>query len=174
MEERVAFEVGNALAMRFGEATFDGAYSMNVAMNIADKAAFYREIHRVLKPGAWFVLSENVQGQGPEVDYPTPWASSAHTSFLSTPERTRQDLTDAGFDVVRLRDTVAAALAFGARSRALVERGEKPPHRAVILIHGALAPAAMANTARALREGRLIPIDVLARKRRPSDREAAP
>lgn len=52
LEDWVAFEVGDALAMPFAGATFDGAYSMNVSMNIADKTAFYREIHRVLKPGA--------------------------------------------------------------------------------------------------------------------------
>jgi ubiquinone/menaquinone biosynthesis C-methylase UbiE len=34
--------------MPFADASFDGAYSMNVSMNIADKGDFYREIHRVL------------------------------------------------------------------------------------------------------------------------------
>ena len=58
------------------------------------------------------------------------------------------------------------ALAFGARSRAMVEHGEKPPHRAVQLIHGEMATQAMANTARGLSESRIVPIEVLARKRR--------
>ena len=49
MDDAVRFEVGNALAMPFTDATFDGAYSMNVSMNIADKPALYREIRRVLK-----------------------------------------------------------------------------------------------------------------------------
>ncbi|MGH8673024.1 MAG: class I SAM-dependent methyltransferase, partial [Burkholderiales bacterium] len=48
--DRVRFEQGDALEMPFADAAFDGAYSMNVSMNIADKAAFYREIRRVLKP----------------------------------------------------------------------------------------------------------------------------
>jgi len=52
LEDRIKFEVGNALAMPFADGSFDGAYSMNVSMNIADKSAFYHEIHRVLKPGA--------------------------------------------------------------------------------------------------------------------------
>lgn len=42
LEERVRFELGNALAMPFADASFDGAYSMNVSMNIADKGALYR------------------------------------------------------------------------------------------------------------------------------------
>jgi ubiquinone/menaquinone biosynthesis C-methylase UbiE len=166
LERKVRFELGDALAMPFGDGSFDGAYSMNVSMNIADKGAFYREIHRVLKPGAWLALSEIAKGPGADPDYPTPWADSAHTSFLSTPEETRSGLADAGFDVVQLHSTLERALAFGARSRAMVERGEKPPHRAVQLIHGETAARAMANTARALAESRIVPIEVLAGKRR--------
>jgi ubiquinone/menaquinone biosynthesis C-methylase UbiE len=166
LESRVAFELGDALAMPFADASFAGAYSMNVSMNIADKAGLYHEIHRLLKPGAWLMLSEVARGAGGEPDYPTPWAASAKTSFLSTVEETHRGLTQAGFDVIRSRSTRERALAFGARSRALVERGEKPPHRAVMLIHGDMAPQAMANTARGLAEGRIVPIEVLCRKRR--------
>ena len=166
LENRVKFELGDALAMPFSNERFDGAYSMNVSMNIADKVAFYREIHRVLKPKAWLMLSEIAKGAGGDLDYPTPWASSADTSFLSTPEETRNGLVEAGFDVVRLNSTLEQALLFGARSRAMVERGEKPPHRAVQLIHGEMAKQAMANTARGLSESRIVPIEVLATKRR--------
>lgn len=165
LEDRVDFQVGDALAMPFANASFDGAYSMNVSMNIADKPAFYREVHRVLGPGAWLALSEIAKGTGGDVDYPTPWARSAGTSFLSTPEATQQGLLDAGFDVVRLQGSLEQALAFSARSRAMVERGEKPPHRAVMLIHGEVAADAMRNTARSLGDGRIVPIEILARRR---------
>jgi len=165
LEDRVTFKVGDALAMPFADDSFDGAYSMNVSMNIANKGAFYREIHRVLKPGAWLVLSEVAKGEGEEPDYPTPWANSVRTSFLSTPEETRRGLLESGFDVIRLHSTSEEARAFGARSRAMVERGEKPPHRAVMLIHGEIATQAMANTSRGLSEGRIVPIEVLSRKR---------
>jgi ubiquinone/menaquinone biosynthesis C-methylase UbiE len=165
LADRITFEVGDALAMPFADASFDGAYSMNVSMNIADKDAFYREIHRVLKPGAWLVLSEVAKGEGGEVDYPTPWAGSARASFLSTPEETRRGLSAAGFDILRLHSTLEEARAFGARSREMVARGEKPPHRAVMLIHAEIATQAMANTSRGLSQGRIVPIEVVGRKR---------
>ncbi|HKI64594.1 MAG TPA: class I SAM-dependent methyltransferase [Burkholderiales bacterium] len=163
--DKVRFEQGDALAMPFADASFDGAFSMNVSMNIADKDAFYREIRRVLKPGGWLVLSEIARGAGPEVDYPTAWAANAEASFLVTPEETRRGLESAGFEIARFRTTEKEAMAFGARSREIVARGEKPPHRAVILIHAEDARAAMANISRGVAESRIIPIEVLARRR---------
>lgn len=165
LENRVAFEQGDALAMPFADASFDGAYSMNVSMNIADKAGFYREIHRVLEPGAWLVLSELARGPGGAPDYPTPWAETAAASFLATPAETRRGLEAAGFAIVKVRETAKEALAYGARSRAMVERGEKPPQRAVQLIHGERAAEMAANVARGLAEARLVPIEILCRKR---------
>lgn len=163
MAERVRFEQADALALPFEDASFAGAYSMNVSMNIADKAALYREIRRVLKPGGWLVLSEVARGKGAEIDYPTPWAASRAASFLQTPEATRAGLEAAGFRVERMEDKVAQSKAWGQRARERVERGEKPPHRAVELIHGDLAPAAMANMSAGLREGRVLPLEVFAR-----------
>jgi SAM-dependent methyltransferase len=171
-ERLVDFHAGDALAMPFAEACFDGAYSMNVSMNIADKAAFYRELHRVLKPAGWLLLSEIAHGGG-ELDYPTPWAASAQSSFLATPQQTEQGLLDAGFEVLHHQDTAEKALAYGTRSRAAVARGEKPPHRAVMLIHGETAPRAMANTAKSLADGRAVPIEVLARKPAPRQLQEA-
>ena len=163
LDERVSIAEGDALAMPHGDAAFDGAYSMNVSMNIADKRALYREIRRVLRPGAWLMLSEVAQGPGGAPDYPTPWARTAASSFLATEAETRASLEACGFIIESLRETTEAALAYGARSRALVEAGGQPLHRAVSLIHGALAENAMANSARALKERRALPIELLCR-----------
>ena len=89
LDAKLEFRTGDALAMPFANESFDGAYSMNVSMNIADKAALYREIHRVLKPGGWLMLSEIAKGAGSDPDYPTPWAANAETSFLASPEAIR-------------------------------------------------------------------------------------
>ncbi len=158
---RVGFEQGDALAMPFGDATFDGAYSMNVSMNISDKTTFYGEIRRVLKPGGWLMLSEVAQGPNGMVEFPTPWAETAQSSFLVTPDKTRAGLEACGFEVVSLHDTLSQSKDYGARSRAAVEHGERPLHRAVQLIHGDIAGEAMANSSSGTAEGRTIPIEVL-------------
>jgi len=166
LEDRVDFVHGNALDMPFPEARHDGAYSMNVSMNIKDKDRLYREVARVLKPGAWLVFSELLLGTGAEPDYPTPWARSAETSFLSTLEDTHRALQAAGFELTDTRITREENLAFGARSRAAVERGEKPLHRAVQLVHPEIASVASANTSRGVADGRLVPVEIFARKPR--------
>ena len=165
LDARVRFQVGDALSMPFADGMFAGAYSMFVAMNIEDKAQLYREIHRVLEPGGWLVLSQIVRGEPRAVMYPTPWAATEAQSFLSTVEETRNGLLRAGFEVEQVKNDLRRALEFGARSRAMVERGEKPPYRANALIHGDMAGAMLANVARGYQDGSLVPIEVLARKR---------
>jgi ubiquinone/menaquinone biosynthesis C-methylase UbiE len=165
LDARVRFQVGNALAMPFDDGMFEGAYSMFVSMNIADKTQLYREIHRVLKSGGWFVLSEIARGGDGDVMYPTPWAATAAESFLSTVDDTRKGLRSAGFEVEQVKNDLQRALDFRAQSRAMVERGEKPPNRANALIHGDIAGATLANVTRGYQDGSLIPIEVVARKR---------
>ena len=165
LQDRVSFEQGDVLKMPFADASFDGAYSMNVAMNIADKDGLYREVRRVLKAGAPLVLSELARGPGPEPQYPTPWAETAAASFLATPAETLRRLEANGFSIVLSRETAEQALAYNAHARAMIERGEKPPHRAVALIHGERAKEMGANTGRALADGGLVPIEVLCHKR---------
>ncbi len=80
-------------------------------------------------------------------------------------QETRNGLEAAGFEIVQFRQTTEAVKAYDARSRAMVDRGEKPPHRAVQLMHGDIAPLAMKNTVRGVAEGSLIPVEILSRKR---------
>jgi ubiquinone/menaquinone biosynthesis C-methylase UbiE len=166
LADRVAFEQGTALALPFAAASFAGAYSMNVSMNIADKAGLFGEIGRVLKPGAWFALSEIAQGPGGAPAYPTPWARTPAASFLSTPAQTREALAAAGFAITNFRETTREALAFNARARETIARGEKPPLRSIALIHGELAKEITANGTRALAEARVIPIEIMCRRQK--------
>ena len=161
---KVKFELGDALSMPFAAATFDGAYSMNVSMNIEDKAGLYREIYRVLKPGGWLVLSEIAQGPGGQIEYPTPWARTSASSFLASPEETRAGLEASGFTISSMRDTLEENRDYGARAKEIADRGEKPPHRSVKLIHGDIAGAAMSNTAAGQKNGLILPIEIVCEK----------
>ncbi len=90
MREQVTIRQGSALDLPFADATFDRAYSHNVAMNIADKPRFYREALRVLRPGGLFALANVCSGPNGEPHYPQPWATIAATSFLATVAQTRR------------------------------------------------------------------------------------
>lgn len=160
LEDRVSFQQANALSLPFEDATFDGVYSMNVSMNIEDKTNLYSELMRVLKKGGWLALSELAQGPGGTINYPTPWAKAAEASFLITPEETQSRLEQCGFLVMSVADTVAQTKAFGTKAREMVERGEKPPHRAISLIHGDVAEVASQNMMEGLRNQCVVPIEV--------------
>lgn len=98
---QLAFETGNATAMKFPDAIFDAAYTIHAAMNIADKQSLYNEIFRVLKPGARFALYDIMRGPSAAAPtYPLPWASTADSSFLATPEQITAHLANAGFTIL--------------------------------------------------------------------------
>ncbi|MEC7573872.1 MAG: methyltransferase domain-containing protein, partial [Pseudomonadota bacterium] len=48
---KTQFHNGSALETPFDDACFDRAVTIQMQMGIADKAAFYREVFRILKPG---------------------------------------------------------------------------------------------------------------------------
>jgi SAM-dependent methyltransferase len=103
LSDRVTFQVGNALHLPFEDAAFDVVFLQHVAMNIADRAALYAEVHRILTPGGRFATYDLVFGDG-DVVYPVPWARDASTSFLLRERDTRVTLEQGGFTPILWRD----------------------------------------------------------------------
>lgn len=162
--DRVRILEGSATDLPFEAASFDRAYSQNVLMNIADKALFFGEALRVLKPGGVFVVS--CLGAGPEGApfYPLPWASVAAASFLSTPEETRRDVQEAGFEILLFEDRTALSLGSQRKLLEILERDGLPALGWHVFMGAERSLELQANTARSYLAGRLTSVEVLARR----------
>ena len=167
LTERIAFEQGDALAMPFDDAAFDGAYTMNVSMNIADSARSSRRSTACSRLARGSGCPRSPKDPAGRRTTRRHGRGRPRRAFLATPAETYANLEASGFTIESRRDTAEAALAYAAHSRTVVDAGGKPPHRAVALVHGDIAEEAMANTGRALKEGCTIPIEVICRKADP-------
>ncbi|MDQ0468509.1 class I SAM-dependent methyltransferase [Labrys wisconsinensis] len=147
---QASFEVASALALPFGDASFDAALLQHVAMNIADRARLYREIRRVLKPDGRFATFDVVSNGG-EPHYPVPWARTPATSFLLTADATRTAIEAAGFRTLAWRDDTQAATAWFAGAR----MSGAAPSLNLGVVMGPDFPLLAANLGRNLAEGRL-------------------
>ncbi len=159
----VGFQQGSALDLPFDDARFDGAYTHNVTMNIPDKASFYAEAHRVVKPGGLFVSTGLAEGpDGPPL-FPVPWAKVPEDSHLVSPDETRRLIEEAGFEVIELIDKTQAMLEFYAQERKKAA-AEGPPALSVHVILGDDGKLRLKNSERSVEEGRATPVEVLCRR----------
>jgi SAM-dependent methyltransferase len=151
LSDRVSYNVGNLLDLPFDDATFDGAYSQHVVMNVMDRYRAYAEIRRVLKTGAHFAFHDVIASDtGERPIYPTPWAESPLTSFLLDEDETTSVLHRARLRVEEWEDVTAGAIEAIAR---VIVAGPTGPTLGSVM--GPRFPAMAQNYRRNLAEGRL-------------------
>jgi sarcosine/dimethylglycine N-methyltransferase len=150
LADRTAFVAGDATDPPVADGSIDRVFLLHVAMNIADRAALYRAIRRVLKPGGRFASYDIVAKSGAP-HFPLPWAATPAGSHLLTEAETREALTAAGFDIELWRDDSQAA----AQWFAGLQAGGPPAGPSLALVLGPEFAGMTGNLARNLREGRL-------------------
>ena len=163
MESLVEVKLGDGQQLPFADGAFDGGYAQHVTMNIPDRSRFFSEAYRVLRPGAFFAITEHGLGAHGDPHYPVPWSEDGSGSHLVTPADTVACLNEAGFVDVEVEDTAAKYLAGYRRAMALAAQGALPAFGIQILM-GQTAPAKTKNAARNIEEGRTHPIQVICRK----------
>jgi SAM-dependent methyltransferase len=163
LADRVTYRVGSALAMPFGDGVFDAAITLHVAMNIKDRAGLYREVARVLKPGAVLCIYDVMQGGNPGLRFPVPWAETPVTSYLTTPREMEALLGDAGLAIVEIEDRTAFAVEFFRRSLANAAAAGAPP-LGLHIVMGATARGKFQNMLAAAESSAIAPTVMIARR----------
>ncbi len=111
LTHRVHFEVADFTATPFPDASFDVVWAVESLCHAADKAAFYQEAARVLRPGGRVVVADFVRSGRP-LD-PTgerllhEWLTGWAVPDIDTPSEHTEHLAAAGFVDARLDDVTA-------------------------------------------------------------------
>ena len=165
MQLQVKIEHGDGQRLPYPDAHFDGAYTQHVTMNVADRPRFFAEAYRVLKPGAFFALTEHGLGAKGHPHYPLPWSADGSGAYLVTPSETRAYLEKAGFEDIVVEDTGAK---YVAGYKTVIEKAEKGalPPLGTHLLMGETALQKTRNAARNVEEGRTHPVQVMCRRPR--------
>jgi len=110
LSDRVSYVLTAGESAPFEDASFDAAVMVHVGMNIPRKAVVFSQVHRVLAPGARFVMFEQMRTADGDLTYPLPWADDERSSFVETADEYVAHLEAAGFTVEEVEDRTASTL----------------------------------------------------------------
>ncbi|MEM8923984.1 MAG: methyltransferase domain-containing protein [Actinomycetota bacterium] len=160
--DRARFHVGDGGSLGFDDATFDRAYLLHVGMNVADKAALFAELSRVVRPGGRVAVYDLMATGAPGPAFPVPWARDPGASFLATPEHYAEALDGAGFTDVTSENRREHVLEFMTAAAQQAAKAEGPPPVGLHLLMGDDAGQRLANMVASLRAGAISPVLLVA------------
>jgi len=163
LTDRILLREGSALDMPYEDETFDGGYMLHVGMNIEDKGRLFKEVARVLKPGASFGVYDVMRQAEGELTYPLPWAGSADTSHLGTVPKYKEALRNAGFKVTTEENRRDFALEFFQDLRAKAKAGGGPPPLGLHTLMQASTGTKVNNMIENIEKGLVAPVEIIAR-----------
>ncbi|WP_291847967.1 methyltransferase domain-containing protein [Bradyrhizobium sp.] len=164
LADRISLHLGSALSMPFADGTFDGAYMLHVGMNIEDKAGLCLEVGRVLRPGSLFGIYDVMKTGDGELTFPVPWATTPESSAVARPEQYRSALEAAGFAVITEHTRRDFALQFFEQLRARTMAAGGPPPLGLHVLMGRNTPDKVQNMTQNITNGRIAPVELIARK----------
>ena len=161
LDQRATFRQASALELPFDSASFDGAYEIHVGMNIPDKTGVFREVARVLKPGARFSIYDILRTNDDAFDFPVPWAQSPDVSFVASIDDYRRALESTGFRIEHQRERRQFGLDFMQRMREQAA-ASGPPILGIHLLMGEKSALMLKNVGAAVDAGVLEPVEFVA------------
>jgi ubiquinone/menaquinone biosynthesis C-methylase UbiE len=164
LADRARYETASALDMPFEDGSFDKAVQLHVGMNIADKSALFREVHRVLRPGGRFGVYDMMSVADGMIEFPVPWATDESMSFVEDLSTYRDALESAGFEIVELRNRRQFAVDFFGAMRAKTAAAGGPPPLGLHLILGKDAPTKLVNMVDGIAAGTIAPVEMICQK----------
>jgi SAM-dependent methyltransferase len=159
--DRVNFMTASALKMPFEDGSFDAAITFHVAMNVKDRVTLYREIARVLRPGAFFCIYDVMKGSNDGLRFPVPWAEIAANSHLTSQSEMRELLSSAGFEVIEVEDRSNFAIDF---FRQRLKADGPPPPLGLHVLTGENAREKFQNYLQGVEAGSIAPTVMIARR----------
>lgn len=106
--DKTTFQVADYSRIPYPDASFDVVWAQESLCHGADKAATYREFHRVLRPGGRLVIAEYMRTTraltGLNARMVRGWLAGWMMPDLDTFDEHRQSATAAGFEAVAVRD----------------------------------------------------------------------
>lgn len=152
--DEVEFHQASALSLPYPPGSFDRVWTEHVQMNIADKAAFYGELARVLAPGGRIVFHDVFSGPGGAPYFPVPWAEEPAISHLAAPHEVRRLVEALGLEIAVWEDKSARTREWFAATLERLRAGARPPLGLHILM-GPTTPMKFENILRNLVEDRI-------------------